>query len=171
MVLSHPLEIDFIIAKLHVKIFRKQDTSLTYRAINHYQMMGLIQDNRMNNRKWRKFDGIEFIWIKTIEQLREFGVSIENILNLKTKIFVEGNLGYIDKADFINRSFEQEIAFSIHNNYKLYLILFSDFTYTFHDTQSIEQWIIRSYKDEPHISIPLYDSIQQGWRVITKKEP
>lgn len=164
--LSVPPEIERIVYKLQLPIFSKKDTNLTYRALNHYQKMGILQENRADTKMWRKFDGVEYIWIRIVDQLRNLGVRLEDIVNLRTKIFIDGNLGNVDRANFINRNFVQEIAFSIQGNYKLYLVLFSDFSFTFHDSQSLQQWLNRSYKDEPHINIPLYESTKDAWKII-----
>ena len=159
-------ELEAIIQKLHLPVFSKRDTELTYRAINHYQKLGIIKEIRQNKMSWRKFSGYEFIWLDIIVQLRNFGVRLEDILQLRNKLFVEGELGYIDKARFINRSYFEEIASSIHSDYKLYLIVFSDYTFTFHDSQSLKQWLEKSYKDESNISIPLTKSIRNVWDII-----
>lgn len=169
MFLSLTPEIEEIIIKLKLPIFRKQDTNLTYRALNHYHSKGIIFDERLNKRKWRKLSGINLIWINIIEELREFGMSIDNIFILKQRIFEEGNLGYIDKATFINRSIDQEIALSIYNQYKLFLILFADLTYTFHDSKSVHQLTNKSYLNDPHIYIPLNLKIQAVWKKIVSK--
>lgn len=163
-------EIEAIITKLQFPLFNKKDMNLTYRALNHYQYKGIIQDNRSNTKLWRKFNSIDYIWIWVITQLRLMGVRLEDIKVLETKIFIEGKLGYIDKANFISRSFNHEIAYSIHGSYKLYLIIFSDFTFTFHDSLSLNQWVNKSYKDEVHISIPLNDPIKVVWRQIKNQE-
>ncbi len=159
-------EIETVITKLQQPLFSMKDLNLTYRAINHYQSKGIINDRRSNRKLWRKFNGVEFIWIWIITQLRLMGVRLEDISKLEKKIFVEGKLGYIDKANFINRSFVQEIAFSIHGNFKLYMILFADMSFTFHDTLSMQQWLNKTYKDEIHISIPLNEPIKEVWQVI-----
>ena len=162
-------EIEIVITKLHLPVFSMKDLNLTYRAINHYQSKGIINDKRLNRKLWRKFNGVEFIWIWIITQLRLIGVRLEDISRLEKRIFVEGKLGYIDKANFINRSFVHEIAFSIHGNYKLYMILFADMSFTFHDSLSMQQWLNKTYKDEIHISIPLNEPIKEVWQEIKQR--
>ena len=162
-------EIETVITKLELPLFSMKDLNLTYRAINHYQSKGIINDRRSNRKLWRKFNGVEFIWIWIITQLRLMGVRLEDISKLEKKIFVEGKLGYIDKANFINRSFVQEIAFSIYGNFKLYMILFADMSFTFHDSLSMQQWLNKTYKDETHISIPLNEPIKEVWQVIKQR--
>jgi DNA-binding transcriptional MerR regulator len=164
-------EIEKVITKLQQPLFSMKDLNLTYRAINHYQSKGIITDRRSNRKLWRKFNGIEFIWIWIISQLRLIGVRLEDICKLEKKIFVEGELGYVDKANFINKSFVQEIASSIHGKYKLYMILFADMSFTFHDSLSTQQWLNKTYKDEMHISIPLDEPIKEVWQELKQKIP
>jgi DNA-binding transcriptional MerR regulator len=167
--MSSNKDIDEIISQLKVAFFRISDLDVTYRTINHYNEKDLIFSDRTNSKMWRRFNGFQAIWIKIIEQLRIFGVSLENINILKNNIFHESKLGYIDKAHFINRPFEEEIANSIKENYNLYLIVFSDFSYTYHDSRSSQQWTIKSYKEESHINIPLRNIVQDIWRSSKRK--
>lgn len=162
-------EIETIILKLQQPLFSLKDLNLTYRAINHYQSLGIVNDSRENNKSWRRFNSLDYVWIWTITQLRIMGVRLEDISRLEKKIFIEGKLGYIDKANFMNRSFVQEIAFSIHGNYKLYMILFADMSFTFHDSLSLQQWLNKTYKDEIHISIPLNEPIKKVWQEIKQR--
>ena len=167
--LSVPPEVEVIITKLQLPLFSKKDLNITYRALNHYQTKGLIIDKRSGTKLWRKFNGIEYVWINIISQLRIVGVRLEDLNTLEKRIFIEGKLGYVDKANFINRSFTHEIAFSIYGNYKLYMILFPDMSFTFHDSQTSQQWLNVSYKDEVHISIPVHEPIREVWKGIKQK--
>lgn len=91
------------------------------------------------------------------------GVSLDKLNITKKRIFQEGSQGSIDRAQFINNSFDQEIALSLHSKYDLYLILFSDFSYTFHDSHTQKQWYLKPYRDVANISIPLSGSIKEVW--------
>jgi|ERR1035437_775330 DNA-binding transcriptional MerR regulator len=163
--ISVSIEVANISKGFQRKIFTIKDCKLTYRALNHYQEIGIIDFIKNNEKSWRKFNGIELIWINIVLQLRGLGISLNKILKAKKSLFEEGNKGSIDKAQFINNSFEQEVALSIFNQYDLYLILFSDFTYTFHDSQSHKQWFLKPYKVEANISIPLTPIIKD---ILTK---
>ncbi|MFB0925111.1 MAG: hypothetical protein QMB65_07495 [Vicingaceae bacterium] len=150
-----------IIANFNEPVFSIKDCKLTYRALNHYQSSGIISDNKHNKSGWRKLTGLELIWIEIIISLRELGISLENIIKIKYFLFSKDQFGSIDKADFINYSLEQEVALSVLNNYDLYLVIFSDFTCTFHDSKTIRQWQMKSYKNETHINLPLKPIIKE----------
>lgn len=141
--------------RLEQKRFRKKDTYISYRSINHYDEMGLIKDDRDSTKEWRRFSGFDLIWLHIIEELRNIGVSIDNIKLLKNNLFDKGNYGGIDKANFITKTFKEEIVDSIHYKYKLYLILFGDMSYTFQDSFSEKQLANLTYKDVISINIPL----------------
>jgi len=145
--------------ELLTPVFTKKDISISYRALNHYDRKDILLIKRKKDNQWRKFNSIEFIWLNIIIVLREMGLSINKIFLLKKKIFEDGNKGSIDKARFINKSFEDEILFSIINNYELYILIFYDGGYTFHDSISLNQWHSGVYKNEPYINVPLSNLI------------
>ena len=141
--------------KLLEPIFQKNDLSISYRTLNHYDSKRILLNKRENSRQWRKFNAIEFVWIELVIILREIGMPLSKIKLLKNKLFEEGKKGSIDKANFINKSFDEEITLSLFNKYDLYLLVFIDCSYTFHDSTSLQQWHNGVYKNEPHINIPL----------------
>jgi len=147
--------------KLSAPVFSKKDILLSYRMLNHYDEMGLLIGKRDNIKQWRKFNGFDYIWINIIIILREIGVPLKKIKYLKTKLFEEGRSGNIDKANFINQSFQEEVLSSIIDKYELYLLVFYDNSYTFHDSTSLNQCHNGVYKNEPHINIPLSNIISE----------
>ncbi|MFA5297941.1 MAG: MerR family transcriptional regulator [Lutibacter sp.] len=155
-------DIENLKQKLLVPIFKKNDFTISYRTLNHYDVTGILISERTNPNQWRKFSSFEFIWVELVMELREIGMPLSKILILKNKLFEEGKKGSVDKANFINKSFEEEITLSIINNYDLYMLIFNDCNYTFHDSQSLQQWHNGVYKNEPHINIPLSNIIQEA---------
>jgi DNA-binding transcriptional MerR regulator len=153
--ISLPFDIQAVISRLERRIFSIKDTTLSYRTLNHYQSIGVIDNLKEKNSSWRKFNGLELLWIKIVIQLRDFGISLDKIIAIKDQLFDKGKIGYIDKAQFINHSFDVEIALAIHHFYDLYLIIFSDFSYTFLDSKNINRSLLDPYLNVPHISIPL----------------
>jgi len=141
--------------------FSIKDSNITYRTLNHYQEQGVLSNTKDTKLSWRKLSAFELIWIEIIIRLREIGVSLKNVKALKEFLFSKSRYGTIDKAEFINYSFEQEVALSLVNKYDLYLVIFSDFTCTFHDSNTISQWYQKEYKNEVHINIPLKPIIKQ----------
>ncbi len=77
--------------KLDSLIYKKEcwipETENTYRTINHWMSLGLIDDTREDSSKWRKFNLMELVWIMIITKLREFGFSNEKILETKKALF------------------------------------------------------------------------------------
>lgn len=58
----------------------------SYRQINHWSSIGLIDDPR-KSRKWRKFSFIDLTWIKILQTLRSFGFSNEKLALTKECLF------------------------------------------------------------------------------------
>ncbi len=67
--------------------FELKDTEQTYRTINHWCKIGLIDDNRTNTRGWRKFSIVELALISIISTLRNFGIPTETIKVVKEQLF------------------------------------------------------------------------------------
>jgi DNA-binding transcriptional MerR regulator len=162
-------ETEAIIAQLQKQVFTVNDINFSYRAINHYQEKEIIDDFRNDNSKWRRFSGVSITWMYVIELLREFGVSLEKIRKLKNALFKEGKMGFIDKAKFISMPFEQEVAESIHKKYELFLVVFSDMKYSFHDENSIQHIISNNYTKAPFILLPLSSYIRYLWKTVTDR--
>ncbi|WP_128756040.1 MerR family transcriptional regulator [Leeuwenhoekiella aequorea] len=147
-------------------IFSANDIDLTYRTINHYEKKGLLLSERGDSRSWRHFSAIEVIWLNLIASLREMGMPLVKVVDLYSKLFIEGKYGSIDKASFIIKSFEDEIIESIFYKKDLYILIFFDGSYTFHDSSTLSQWHKGVYKNEPHINIPLKNIIQNIYKKI-----
>src|SRR3990167_3573289 len=49
------------------------DFDTTYRMVNHWGSLGLIDDDREENKGWRRFSIVETFWLRIILALREFG--------------------------------------------------------------------------------------------------
>lgn len=148
-------------SELNRPLFSTKDVDLTYRAINHYEEKKIILTKRKDNTSWRKYTAIEVVWLNLVSSLREMGLSLMAIQRLYTRLFIDGKFGNIDKANFINKSFEDEILESIIYKKELYILIFSDSTYTFHDSASLAQWHDGIYKNEPHINVPLTGFIKE----------
>jgi len=66
------------------KIYTIKDTGLTYRQANHWRKVGLICRDRLKSAKtWSKFTFLEVFEIGIYLHLRELGVSLEKLLELK----------------------------------------------------------------------------------------
>ena len=63
------------------------DTGYTARTINHWAQVGLIDNTRSEGERWRRYNFVEFIWLKIIGELRKAGTPIEEILELKGMLF------------------------------------------------------------------------------------
>jgi DNA-binding transcriptional MerR regulator len=141
-------------------LLHAREMGVSYRTINHYLEKGIIskqKDSKKNN--WKQFTPIEFIWIQIVISCRNFGVSINNLCKLKSKIFEENKLGFVDRSGFINPSFVEIVAQAMHGNRNISIEIFYDFTYTFSDLT--KQRTVSGYFLEPHLHLPLKDSIEK----------
>lgn len=59
--------------------FFVKDLGLKYRVINHWDASGLIHSQRNAEGGDRKFSFADYVWVKIVEELRSFGVSIPTV--------------------------------------------------------------------------------------------
>lgn len=62
--------------------FTVKDIGVHYRWIDHWHTEGLLIGN-YEQRKWRKFNLIEYVWLKIIIKMREFNLSLETVRSVK----------------------------------------------------------------------------------------
>jgi DNA-binding transcriptional MerR regulator len=57
----------------------------TYRMVNHWAKLGIIESAQTEPSGWRKFSIVDMVWLDTIGELRKYGMSLE-----KLKKFYDG---------------------------------------------------------------------------------
>ena len=72
-------------------IFLLKDVGVLYRTVLHWDQQGLLEHSREES-EWRRYDYMQFVWIKIIHDLRTFGVPIPTIEKVKKNI--------LDKIDY-----------------------------------------------------------------------
>jgi DNA-binding transcriptional MerR regulator len=66
----------------------KENDGATYRQINHWESIGLIDDVRESENDWRKFSICDMAWQQIILALREFGFPNEKIAIVKESLSI-----------------------------------------------------------------------------------
>ena len=68
-------------AQILEKRFTVKDSGATYRLINHWAEVGIIDDSyRENNQGWRKLSFIDLIWVYVLTVLRRFGMPLDKLI-------------------------------------------------------------------------------------------
>ncbi len=83
---SKPRE-DSFVAVLRDRVHSASFTEQSYRIIHTWEESGLIDAIPNSDKKWRKFNLLELLWINIISQLREFGVPLQKIEVAKKSLF------------------------------------------------------------------------------------
>jgi hypothetical protein len=68
--------------RIKEKKFTIKDIGVDYRWIDHWNSKGLLIGN-YEDRKWKKFNLIEYVWLKIIIKMREFNLSLETVKSVK----------------------------------------------------------------------------------------
>lgn len=68
------------------KKYSVKDTDIAYRVINHWDEEGLLPEQFRNSEEgWRKFSFIDIIWIHIVRELRNFGLPISSIKQIRER--------------------------------------------------------------------------------------
>lgn len=116
---------------IRTKKFAVKSTDLTYRIINTWTNFGLLNDNRKRYEQgWRKFSILDLFWIKIIEKVRNFGLSLEKIKQIKnylfSKIKLYGLQNQVITTDFIIIEFAFFRTYSFSGGGNTYLMIEND---------------------------------------------
>ncbi|MBR2273661.1 MAG: MerR family transcriptional regulator [Alphaproteobacteria bacterium] len=73
-----------ILANLRRKKYTVKDTDKSFRTINHWESVGLLDNERQDEKeKWRKFSQIDIVYLHLLSKLREFDLSLAKLKNAK----------------------------------------------------------------------------------------
>ena len=94
--------------------------SVTYRQLNSWEKEGLLSMQR-EGREWRRFSIIDAVWVKLIKELREFGMSREQLKATKQSLEFES-----EKCGVAMPILEFYAAFAIGNKMPVLILVFKD---------------------------------------------
>lgn len=106
--------------KLREKKFTVSNTEITYRMVNHWEENGLLPDGVAGGDGWRKFTLVELVWTKAIIRMRQFGLSLEKIKQVKESLMK------FDKKDGTYLLFEYYVARALSSSDDPYILIFSN---------------------------------------------
>lgn len=94
--------------------------NITYRQLNSWEKEGLLKNER-DDRSWRRFSIMEAIWVKVIQELREFGMGWEQIKVAKQSLEWEKDVYKVGMP-----LLEFYTAFAIGSKMPVLLLVFKD---------------------------------------------
>ena len=69
--------------RIRDKQFSVKDINIPYQWVNNWDKEGLLFEDEREDGKWRKFNFVDYLWIKVVVELREFGLSYDVIKKVK----------------------------------------------------------------------------------------
>ena len=97
MIKKDPSSFFSLIKLFNHKAYKASDTDLTYRQISHINK-NILEDQREDNKGWRKFSLKEIAYLSIIQKLRTFGLKDKQLDGLKNSFFTEENSTFSDIA-------------------------------------------------------------------------
>tara|TARA_R110000803_G_scaffold110671_1_gene179103 strand:+ start:10 stop:837 length:828 start_codon:yes stop_codon:yes gene_type:complete len=75
-----------IVKQFNQQIYTIGEEKLSSRVLNHWYQSGIITDDRLDNKGWKKFSFSEIVWISIVIKLRKFGLDLQRIKKVKEQI-------------------------------------------------------------------------------------
>ncbi len=73
---------------LNNKRFTVKDSGATYRLINHWTEVGLIEDEgRDSEEGWRRLSFLDLVWISALVEMRQYGLPLDTLEIARRAIF------------------------------------------------------------------------------------
>lgn len=124
--------------------FSPKDTGISYRQLNHWSVERLIDDNREEGTGWRKLNLVDLVWLRVVKELREFGLSLENLRLIKENLTSPANDKRNLRAAIVTALMQEESTLIIYPDGKA-------FAYT-----ALNKHLNTNYDlSVPHIRLPL----------------
>ena len=114
-----------ISASLNVRRHTLKDADTTYRVINHWEQVGLIDDPRPRGKGWRRYSTMDIVWLYVIGELRRFGLPLETIRRARESLVEQ--FMYDATDDSVTTFFEFYIALAF-DKVPVFLLVFRDGT-------------------------------------------
>ena len=91
-----------IIKGFNEQKFTINEENISSRVLNHWYEKGIITDDRENEKSWKKFSVSELVWIRIVLKLRNFGLDLKRINQVKEQIHFFSNPKNVSKCPLLD---------------------------------------------------------------------
>lgn len=75
------------LANLMIRQFTISDTQIEHRTILHWEKEKLIDNVKEKESGWRRYSFFDYVWLRVVTELRNFGTPIPIVKKIKTNLF------------------------------------------------------------------------------------
>ncbi|WP_333809275.1 hypothetical protein [Flavobacterium sp.] len=163
----------YLFDKIQEKVFLKTEIDIVYSDIKNWERFDLLSEcDESDKGNWNKISYSEYVWIKIVEQLKDFGSSNEEILLLKnhlvSKFKVKDYILLFDKVKNTIGEKDFEVYSQLYNdlnevdsnqnlNFNILDILIVNIIYT------SEQLSLFIRKDDSYYFLPFSETMLQEY--------
>tara|TARA_B100001059_G_C17607376_1_gene462712 strand:- start:3 stop:797 length:795 start_codon:yes stop_codon:yes gene_type:complete len=91
-----------IVKEFNEQKFTINEENISSRVLNHWYEKGIITDDRENKKSWKKFSVSELVWIRIVLKLRNFGLDLKRINQVKEQIHFFSNPKNVSKCPLLD---------------------------------------------------------------------
>lgn len=168
--------------KLRERVFLKTELDIVYSDLANWERSNLLDiggDSKKGN--WKQLNYIEYIWIKIIQELSQFGFKYEEIETYKSNLFLVPNLGELIQAAKIDKVHieEQLGADALNELDSITKAGYDDskgFGYSYFEIMIVQaigsgdKWSLLFFKDRPGFYLPISTEAFRGYDLTDKSE-
>ncbi len=157
---------EFIINQKEIQTFlsekriKQSNNAITYRMLNHWEKLGLIDNERPEGKGWRKYSTCDIVWMEIIHQLRKFGFSNENILKVKNDLIKRSTNKTISGNQLLQYNIGRVLCFRL----PVFALIFTDGTIEFASIQEANLAYDFGTISPHHIRIELNSLVQKLYK-------
>lgn len=89
-------------------MFISTDTEISPRTVNHWEKIGLLDNQRSEGQRWRRFSFVEFVWINILQELRKVGLGLDALKALKASLLHPVDIA-IARDFLVNEEVREEV--------------------------------------------------------------
>lgn len=143
----------------------------SYRVVNSWAEQGLLDDNRVTDKGWRKYSLIDVAMVIIFKALRDFGVSIEKMKAIKTYLQTPIRAVEIEGKRLDLITFAVLYAQRSQQNKNLYLYIYEDGSAFLGTSEDVEEFKAQNPTfRKMYIAVNLNEIWSEHFREIQRKE-
>lgn len=179
---NNPMAAEALFDLLRERVFLKTELDIVYSDLVNWERSNLLSIGGDSDKgDWKKLNYVEYIWVKIIQELRQFGFNYEEIEIYKGELFTQVKLNDIldaaqmDKLN-LEEQLDQESIIKINSlkdeiSDKNINVGYSYFeSIVVHAICKREKWSLLFFKEIPGFILPFSTEMFRGFDVINKSD-
>jgi len=179
---NNPMAAEALFDLLRERVFLKTELDIVYSDLVNWERSNLLSIGGDSDKgDWKKLNYVEYIWVKIIQELRQFGFNYEEIEIYKGELFTQVKLNdildaaHMDKLN-LEEQLDQESILKINSLNNDIIDKNINVGYSYFESIVVnaickrEKWALLFFKEMPGLFLPFSTEMFRGFDVINKSD-